>query len=78
MQSVSEYMLVLALCLVVFCAFSALTLLVGRQEERPVCKKSELSGTGMVNCLEQGANDLHTTVGGHWELRSAALLKAVW
>jgi len=34
---------------------SALTLLVGRQEGHPACKK--LSG-GMVICLEQGA-DLH-------------------
>jgi len=36
-------------------AFSALTLLVGRQEGHPACKK--LSG-GVVICLEQGA-DLH-------------------
>ena len=34
-------------------AFSALTLLVGRQEGHPACKK-----TGVVICLEQGA-DLH-------------------
>jgi len=39
-------------------AFSALTLLVGRQEGHPACKKTELWGTGMVVCLEQGA-DLH-------------------
>jgi len=37
-------------------AFSALTLLVGRQEGHPACKK--LSG-GVVICLERGA-DLHT------------------
>jgi len=39
-------------------AFSALTLLVGRQEGHPACKKLEWWGTGMVICLEQGA-DLH-------------------
>ena len=36
-------------------AFSALTLLVGRQEGHPACKKL---GGGVVICLEQGA-DLH-------------------
>ena len=39
-------------------AFSALTLLVGRQEGHPVCKKLERWGAGMVICLERGA-DLH-------------------
>ena len=39
-------------------AFSALTLLVGRQEGHPHCKKLEWSGTGMVICLERDA-DLH-------------------
>jgi len=40
-------------------AFSALTLLVGRQEEHPTCKKlSGWWGAGMVICLERGA-DLH-------------------
>ena len=39
-------------------AFSALTLLVGRQEGHPACKKTERWGTGMVICLERGA-DLH-------------------
>jgi len=38
--------------------FSALTLLVGRQEGHPACKKLEWWGAGMVICLEQGA-DLH-------------------
>ena len=38
--------------------FSALTLLVGRQEGHPACKKTEWWGAGMVICLEQGA-DLH-------------------
>jgi len=32
--------------------FSALTLLVGRQEGRPACKKTEWWGAGMVICLE--------------------------
>ena len=38
-------------------AFSALTLLVGRQEGHPACK-NEWWGVGMVICLERGA-DLH-------------------
>ena len=41
-----------------FLAFSALTPLVGRQEGHPACKKTEWCGTGVVICLEQGA-DLH-------------------
>jgi len=40
-------------------AFSALTLLVGRQEGHPACKKTEWWGAGVVVCQEQGA-DLHT------------------
>jgi len=39
-------------------AFSAFTLLVGRQEGHPVCKKQEWWGAGVVVCLERGA-DLH-------------------
>jgi len=39
-------------------AFSALTLLVGRQEGHPACKNLELWGAGVVICLERGA-DLH-------------------
>ena len=39
-------------------AFSALMLLVGRQEGRPDCKKTERWGAGVVICLERGA-DLH-------------------
>jgi len=35
-----------------------LTLLVGRQEGHPACKKTERWGAGVVICLEQGA-DLH-------------------
>ena len=42
----------------VFISFSALTLLVGRQEGHPACKKTEWWGAGMVICLERGA-DLH-------------------
>jgi len=38
-------------------AFGALTLLVGRQEEHPACKKlSAWWGAGMVICLERGAD----------------------
>ena len=39
-------------------AFSALTLLVGRQEEHLACKKHEWWDAGMVICLERDA-DLH-------------------
>jgi len=39
-------------------AFSALTLLVGRQEGYPACKTLEWWGADVVICLEQGA-DLH-------------------
>jgi len=39
-------------------AFSALTLLVGRQEGHPACKKTEWWGAGVVICLKRGA-DLH-------------------
>ena len=39
-------------------AFSALTLLVGRQEGHPACKELEWWGTGMVICVERDA-DLH-------------------
>jgi len=39
-------------------AFSALTLLVGRQEGHPACKKTERWGAGVVICLERCA-DLH-------------------
>jgi len=39
-------------------AFSALTLLVGRQEGHPACKTLEWWSAGVVICLEQGA-DLH-------------------
>jgi len=43
--------------LFVFIASSALMLLVGQHEGRPACKKHK-SGSGVVVCLEQGA-DLH-------------------
>jgi len=39
-------------------AFSALTLLVGRQEGHPACKKLEWCGAGMPICLER-STDLH-------------------
>ena len=39
-------------------SFSALTLLVGRQEGHPACKKTEWWVTGVVICLERDA-DLH-------------------
>ena len=52
-SKLSRYLSVLGLC-----AFSALTLLVGRQEGHPACKKTEWCGAGVVICLERGA-DLH-------------------
>jgi len=39
-------------------AFSALTLLVGRQEWHPACEKTEWWDADVVVCLERGA-DLH-------------------
>jgi len=36
-------------------SFSALTLLVGRQEGHPACNKTEWLGAGVVICLERGA-----------------------
>jgi len=45
--------------MLLLCAFSALTLLVGRQEGHPACKKTEWLGAGVVVCLERGAH-LHT------------------
>jgi len=41
------------------CAFSALTLLVRRQEEHPACKKLSDVDVGVVICLEWGADCLH-------------------
>ena len=41
-------------------AFSALMLLVGRQEGHQICKKTEWWGAGIVICLQRGA-DLHMT-----------------
>jgi len=46
------------LCCYFVWTFSALTLLVGRQEGHPACKKIEWWGAGMVIGLELGA-DLH-------------------
>jgi len=43
-------------CIFFFGAFSALTLLVGRQEGHPVCKKTEWWSAGVVICLGRGAN----------------------
>jgi len=47
----NKYFLKLQLRLVA-CAFSALMLLVGRQEGHLACKKLEWWGAGMVICLE--------------------------
>ena len=52
------HLICIAMWPVVTVAFSALTLLVGRQEGHPACKKTEWWGAGMVICLERSA-DLH-------------------
>ena len=41
--------------IIIIIAFCALTLMVGRQEGHPVCKKTEWWGAGIVICLERGA-----------------------
>jgi len=48
----------ISICSVAF-DFSALMMLVGRQEGHPACKKLEWWGAGVVICLERDA-DLHT------------------
>jgi len=55
----SYFIAICEFCVSVFChtAFSALTLLVGRQEGHPACKK-QWWGAGVVVCLERSA-DLH-------------------
>jgi len=52
-------LLVSSSSLLVLCSFSALMLLVGRQEGHPACKKTEWWGADMVICLQRSA-DLHT------------------
>ena len=52
------YSRLICFCAFSACAFSALTLLVGRQEWHPACKKTEWWGAGVVICLERGA-ELH-------------------
>ena len=53
----NKYSFINAIIITRPCAFSALTLLVGRQEGHPACKK-QWWGAGVVICLERGA-DLH-------------------
>jgi len=48
----------LNVCVCNYLAFSALTLLAGRQEWHPACKKTEWWGAGVVICLERCV-DLH-------------------
>jgi len=45
-----------------YVAFSALTLLVGRQEGHPACKKTEWWGAGVVICLERDADLRYDTI----------------
>jgi len=51
--------------LIVKISFSALTLLVGRQEGHPAYKKTEWWGVGVVICLEQGAYGLADATATH-------------
>jgi len=53
-QLASQQLLLLIYVYLIFLkvAFSALTLLVGQQEGRPACKKTEWCGAGMVICLK--------------------------
>ena len=62
-------------CGVVCCAFSALTLLVGRQKGHLACKKTEWWGAGMVISLERGA-DLHMPSWCHCDSLSLASVKS--
>jgi len=55
----SRKLFVVRLSYVTDVAFSALMLLVERQEGHSACKKTEWWGAGMVICLERSA-DLHT------------------
>jgi len=58
LDSICDFGTIYIACLFILYAFSALTLLVGRQEGHPACKKTEWWGVGVVICLELGA-DLH-------------------
>ena len=57
-KAIKRSLLLLCVTCYVNRPFSALTLLVGRQEGHPPCKKTEWWGAGVVICLERGA-DLH-------------------
>ena len=52
------YLFTVCLLFISFGCLSALTLLVGRQEGHPACKKQEWWGAGVVVCLDRGP-DLH-------------------
>jgi len=55
-QGTLDYIVIWSSFKVQICAFSALMLLVGRQEGHPACKKTEWWGAGMVICLERDAD----------------------
>ena len=55
-KAVKRSLLLLLLFLFESNAFSALTLLVGRQEGHLACKITEWWGFGMVICLERGTD----------------------
>ena len=62
-------------------AFTALIVLVGRQEEHPVCKEMEWWGAGMVVCLEWGAYglaDATATPSSFASVKSRMVYSARW
>jgi len=59
LASLVGYCSVWVICAFNALAFSALTLLVRRQEGRPTCKKAEWWCAGVIICLERGADCLH-------------------
>ena len=59
LQKSTVIIIIIIIIIIISNASSTLTLLVGHQEEHPARKKIEWWGTGVVICLEYGANDLH-------------------
>ena len=71
----ADQVIIFALCVCYSRAFSALLLLVGRQEGHPACKKLEWWCAGVVICLELGA-DLHMPSWCHRHSLSLAPVKS--
>jgi len=58
MEQLCRFAILHSTCDNYYYAFSALMMLVGRQEGHPACKKTEWWDAGVVICVERGA-DLH-------------------